>query len=88
MDGARCDELCSELAADPRVENCVHVIRIDLPNPERGSRVKNRASIRSLPLNAEPCKAPNHGWRHRFADQHKEMGIRARSGAPLRPCDG
>jgi integrase len=115
------------MAADVRLENGIHVIRIDPANREQGGSVKNRASIRTVPLHpaliaegfltyveslpkegplfpkltpdrfgkrggngsktlgrwvrdkvgiTDPRKAPNHSWRHRFADQCKRVGIR------------
>jgi integrase len=124
--GARCDELCGAMAADVRVEDGIHVIRIDPADREKGGSVKNLASIRSVPLHpaliaegfltyveslpqgaplfpkltpdrfgkrggngsktigrwvrdkvgiTDPRKAPNHSWRHRFADQCKKVGI-------------
>jgi integrase len=124
--GARCDELCGAMARDVRVEDGVSIIRIDPADREAGGSVKNRASIRSVPLHpalvaegfldyvaslprggplfpdlrpdrfgkrggtgsktigrwvrdkvgiTDPRKAPNHSWRHRFADQCKKVGI-------------
>jgi integrase len=124
--GARCDELCGAMAADVRVEDGIHVIRIDPADREEGGSVKNLASIRSVPLHpvliaegfltyveslpqgaplfpkltpdrfgkrggngsktigrwvrdkvgiTDPRKAPNHSWRHRFADQCKKVSI-------------
>jgi integrase len=124
--GARCDELCGAMATDVRIEDGVQIIRIDPVGREEGGSVKNRASIRSVPLHpalaaegfldyvaalpkdgplfpkvtpdrfgkrggngtktigrwvrekvgiTDPRKAPNHSWRHRFADQCKKAGI-------------
>jgi integrase len=126
LTGARCDELCGAMAADVRVEDGVWIIRIDPADREIGGSVKNRASIRSIPLHpalvaegfldyasslpkdgplfpdltpdrfgkrggngsktlgrwvrisvgiTDPRKAPNHSWRHRFADQCKKGGV-------------
>lgn len=126
LTGARCDELCGAMAADVREEEGIHFIRIDPANREAGGSVKNRSSIRSVPLHAalltegfldyvirlpkdgplfptvtpdrfgkrggngsktisrwvretvgivDPRKAPNHSWRHRFADQCRKAGI-------------
>jgi len=124
--GARCDELCGAMASDVRVEEGINIIRIDPVNREEGGSVKNRSSIRSVPLHpaliangfldyvaglpkhgplfpnvtpdrfgkrggngsktigrwvrdkvgiTDTRKAPNHSWRHRFADQCKKVGI-------------
>jgi integrase len=124
--GARCDELCGAMVADLRVEDGINIIRIDPVNREEGGSVKNRSSIRSVPLHpaliaegfldyvsdlpkhgplfpgvtpdrfgkrggngsktigrwvrntveiTDPRKAPNHSWRHRFADQCRRAGI-------------
>lgn len=124
--GARCDELCGAMAADVRAEDGVNIIRIDPVTREEGGSVKNRSSIRSVPLHpalvaegfldyvaslpkggplfpkvtpdrfgkrggngsktigrwvrekvgiTDTRKAPNHSWRHRFADQCKKVSI-------------
>lgn len=123
--GARCDELCGAMASDVKTEDGVSMIRIDPANRERGASVKNRSSIRSIPLHSavilegfldyvaslptdgplfphlkadrfgkrggngsksvgrwvrrlgitDARKAPNHSWRHRFADQCRRFGV-------------
>ena len=124
--GARVDEICGAMVRDVGVENGIHFIRVDPANREQGGSVKNRASIRSVPLHpaiisegflkyveslpkdgplfpkvtpdrfgkrggngqktigrwvrekvgiTDKRKAPNHSWRHRFADECRKAGV-------------
>src|SRR5207253_8489398 len=52
--GTRCDEPFGAMVADVRVDDGINIIRIDPVNREEGGSVKNRTSIRSVPLHPAP----------------------------------
>jgi integrase len=48
--GARCDELCGAIAADIHIKDGFPAMRIDPAYRGEGATVKNRASVRTVPL--------------------------------------